>query len=211
MCGVSSWCRSFTASALPTATRASPSLPPPTPLPPQVGGPNFKADALSRVANESGHKLETEVLAPLTRWQDVHLQLVVSMELQLAVVVMRCRCCCCCCAGTACSRSPRCACCCRPHPDTAAECAATGGAAAAVLLLAETTRVAHWTLLGIHTTPAGSVQGAGEHSAGAGQPAAHRGRHVHQVRLPGFLWQLLACSGGCGGSCIRLVGSAAST
>lgn len=44
----------------------------------QVGGPNFKADALSRVANESGHKLETEVLAPLTRWQDVHLQLVVS-------------------------------------------------------------------------------------------------------------------------------------
>ncbi len=45
---------------------------------PQVGGANFKADALSRVANESGHKLETEVLAPLTRWQDVHLQLVVS-------------------------------------------------------------------------------------------------------------------------------------
>lgn len=44
----------------------------------QVGGPNFKADALSRVGNESGHKLETEVLAPLTRWQDVHMQLLVS-------------------------------------------------------------------------------------------------------------------------------------
>ena len=43
----------------------------------QVGGPGFKAEALSRVGNESGHKLETEVLAPLTRWQDVHLQLVV--------------------------------------------------------------------------------------------------------------------------------------
>ena len=43
-----------------------------------VGGPHFKADALSRVGNESGHKLETEVLAPLTRWQDVHLQLAVS-------------------------------------------------------------------------------------------------------------------------------------
>ena len=49
-----------------------------TPCSLQVGGPNFKADALSRVANESGHKLETEVLAPLTRWQDVHLQLAVS-------------------------------------------------------------------------------------------------------------------------------------
>ncbi|KAI7840379.1 hypothetical protein COHA_005922 [Chlorella ohadii] len=46
----------------------------------QVGGPNFKADALSRVANESGHKLETEVLAPLTRWQDVHLQLVARFK-----------------------------------------------------------------------------------------------------------------------------------
>jgi len=30
--------------------------------------------------------------------------------------------------------------------------------------------------------PIGPVQGAGEHSAGAGQPAANRGRHVHQVR-----------------------------
>lgn len=44
----------------------------------QVGGPHFKADALSRMGNESGHKLETEVLAPLTRWQDVHMQLLVS-------------------------------------------------------------------------------------------------------------------------------------
>jgi hypothetical protein len=40
-----------------------------------VGGPSFKADAVSRVGNDSGHKLETEVLAPLTRWQEVHLQL----------------------------------------------------------------------------------------------------------------------------------------
>ncbi|KAI3436754.1 hypothetical protein D9Q98_006166 [Chlorella vulgaris] len=40
-----------------------------------VGGPHFKADTVGRVTNESGHKLETEVLAPLTRWQDVHLQL----------------------------------------------------------------------------------------------------------------------------------------
>jgi hypothetical protein len=43
-----------------------------------VGGPSFKADAVSRVGNDSGHKLETEVLAPLTRWQEVHLQLAVS-------------------------------------------------------------------------------------------------------------------------------------
>lgn len=43
-----------------------------------VGGPTFKADTVSRVTNESGHKLETEVLAPLTRWQEVHLQLAVS-------------------------------------------------------------------------------------------------------------------------------------
>ena len=43
-----------------------------------VGGPNFKAETVSRVANESGHKLETEVLAPLQRWQDVHAQLAVS-------------------------------------------------------------------------------------------------------------------------------------
>ncbi|KAL4457824.1 hypothetical protein ABPG75_012689 [Micractinium tetrahymenae] len=41
----------------------------------QVGGPHFKAESISRMGNESGHKLETEVLAPLTRWQDVHLQL----------------------------------------------------------------------------------------------------------------------------------------
>lgn len=43
-----------------------------------VGGPSFKADAVSRVGNDSGHKLETEVLAPLTRWQEVHMQLAVS-------------------------------------------------------------------------------------------------------------------------------------
>ena len=43
-----------------------------------VGGPNFNSDAVSRVTNESGHKLETEVLAPLQRWQDVHGQLAVS-------------------------------------------------------------------------------------------------------------------------------------
>lgn len=45
-----------------------------------VGGPGFKADIVSRVGNESGHKLETEVLAPLTRWQEVHLQLLARFK-----------------------------------------------------------------------------------------------------------------------------------
>lgn len=43
-----------------------------------VGGPACDVGSVSRLGNEMGHQLETEVLAPLARWQEVRLQLLVS-------------------------------------------------------------------------------------------------------------------------------------
>ena len=44
----------------------------------QVGGPGFAADPIAASIQEAGHRTETEVLAPLRRWQEVHQQLGVS-------------------------------------------------------------------------------------------------------------------------------------
>lgn len=44
-----------------------------------VGGTGADVQGVSRAGNEAGHKLETEVLAPLSRWQQVHRQLQVRL------------------------------------------------------------------------------------------------------------------------------------
>jgi hypothetical protein len=44
-----------------------------------IGGGAFSAPAVSQAMQEAGHKIETEVLAPLQRWQDVYSQLTVGL------------------------------------------------------------------------------------------------------------------------------------
>ena len=43
-----------------------------------IGGDAFSAPAVSQAVQEAGNKIETEVLAPLQRWQEVYNQLAVS-------------------------------------------------------------------------------------------------------------------------------------
>ena len=42
-----------------------------------IGGDAFSAPAVSQAMQEAGHKVETEVLAPLQRWHEVYSQLTV--------------------------------------------------------------------------------------------------------------------------------------
>jgi hypothetical protein len=45
-----------------------------------IGGDAFSAPAVSQALQEAGHKVETEVLAPLQRWHEVYSQLTVRLR-----------------------------------------------------------------------------------------------------------------------------------
>ena len=130
-----------------------------------VGGPNFKAETVSRVGNEAGHKLETEVLAPLQRWQDVHLQLAVSAR-----------------GGPGCPNGG-----CTLSAPLYTSCHIRTATATHLTSLQPPHPTTH-----THTRPhppahtrTGTLQGAREHTARAGVAAAHSGRSVVQVGLWG--------------------------